>query len=61
MIQRTWDTVKHSGALPPKRKQELLERVEKVIKAVKFAREEANAQEAEKRDVASALFEYLFG
>lgn len=56
-----WDTVKHSGALPPKRKQELLERVEKVIKAVKFAREEANAQEAEKKDVASALFEYLLG
>ncbi|MDP2339573.1 MAG: hypothetical protein Q8O67_01335 [Deltaproteobacteria bacterium] len=56
-----WDTVKHSGALPPKRRQELLERVEKLIKAVKFAREEANAQEAEKKDVAAAIFTYLLG
>lgn len=54
-----WDTVKHSGALPPRRKQELLERVEKLIKAVKYAREEANAQEAEKKAVAAAIFDYL--
>ncbi len=56
-----WDTVKHSGALPPKRRQELLERIEKLIKAVKFAREEANAQEAEKKEIASAIFAYLLG
>lgn len=54
-----WDTVKHSGALPPKRKQELLDRVEKLIKAVKFAREEANGAEAEKKNVAAAIFDYL--
>lgn len=56
-----WDTVKHSGALPPKRRQELLERIEKLIKAVKFAREEANGQEAEKKEIAAAIFTYLLG
>lgn len=54
-----WDTVKHSGALPPKRKQQLLDRVEKLIKAVKFAREEANGTEAPKKEVANPLFAFL--
>ncbi len=34
-----WRTVKFSGALPAKRVGELLERVEKLQQAVKFARE----------------------
>jgi hypothetical protein len=56
-----WDTVKHSGALPPKKKTELLERVEKLLKAVKYAREEANSVEAEKKLVGAAIFDYLLG
>ncbi len=56
-----WDTVKQSGALPVRRKTEVLERVEKVIKAVRYAREEANAQEAPEARVGAALFEYLLG
>jgi len=56
-----WTTVKFSGALPAKRINELLERVEKVQQAVKFAREEANNQEVEERKVGSAVLGYLFG
>ncbi len=54
-----WDTVKQSGALPPRRKQEILERIEKLMNAVKFAREEANGAEAEKKNLSAAVFDYL--
>lgn len=56
-----WRTVKYSGALPARRVAELLERVEKLQRAVKFAREEANNLEVKNQKVASALFGYLFG
>lgn len=54
-----WDTVKHSGALRSPRKQQLLERVEKLSKAVKFAREKANAEEAENQKIGKTIFDYL--
>jgi hypothetical protein len=54
-----WDTVKHSGALPIPRKQILLERIEKLSKAVKFAREKANAAEAEDQKIGKPIFDYL--
>ena len=56
-----WTTVKFSGALPAQRVNELLERVEKVQTAVKFAREEANATEVVDQTVGAAVFGYLFG
>lgn len=56
-----WRTVKFSGALPARRVNELLERVEKLQKAVKFAREEANNTEVEDQKVAKPIFDYLFG
>ena len=56
-----WSTVKFSGALPAKRVSELLERVEKLQQAVKFAREEANGTEAVDRRVGEKVFGYLFG
>jgi hypothetical protein len=56
-----WDTVKQSGALPARRKADVLERIEKVIKAVKFAREEANAHEAPDTHVGAAMLEYILG
>lgn len=55
-----WKTVKFSGALPQKHVNELLDRVEKLQKAVKFAREEANNAEVVKKDVGGAVFGYLF-
>ena len=55
-----WRTVKFSGALPAQRINELLERVEKLQQAVKFAREEANNAEVEDQKVGEAVFQYLF-
>jgi hypothetical protein len=56
----TWTTVKFSGALPAQRVNELLERVEKLAQAVKFAREEANAFEVTDQRVGDSVFAYLF-
>jgi len=55
-----WRTVKFSGAMPAARVNELLERVEKLQHAVKFAREEANDAEVTDHQVGSAVFGYLF-
>lgn len=55
-----WRTVKFSGALPAKRVNELLERVEKLQQAVKYAREEANNTEVEDQKVGAKIFQYLF-
>lgn len=54
-----WDTVRHSGALPLPRKRVLMERTDKLIKAVKSAREQGNDAECEKREVGAAIFGYL--
>ena len=56
-----WRTVKFSGALPARRVNELLERVERLQQAVKFAREEANNLEVEDQKVGEKVFQYLFG
>ena len=55
-----WRTVKFSGALPAQRVNDLLERVEKLQQAVKFAREEANNLEVENEQVGAKLLGYLF-
>jgi len=54
-----WTTVKFSGALPAKRVSELLERIEKLQHAVKFAREEANSAEAVDRKIGDKVLGYL--
>lgn len=55
-----WRTVKFSGALPAKRVSQLLDRVETLQEAVKFAREEANNAEVEDQKVGKKVFDYLF-
>ena len=55
-----WKTVKFSGSLPAKRINELLERVEKLQQAVKFAREEANNLEVDDQHPGDKIFKYLF-
>lgn len=55
-----WKVIKYSGALPAKRANAILERVDTLIKAVKFAREEANGTEAKDQRVGGAIFGYLF-
>lgn len=56
----TWTHVAHSGALPTPRKRELQERLTKLIKAVKYARQQANEQEAPEKKVGDTIFDYLF-
>jgi vacuolar-type H+-ATPase subunit I/STV1 len=60
VIVGTWTKVDTSGAIPVTRRNELLERVDKLIQAVKFAREEANQYEVTDEDAAGPIFRYLF-
>ena len=61
VVVGVWVTVKQSGAMPAARKSELLERIERLSSAVKFARETANGVEVTKREVGERLFTYLLG
>lgn len=54
-----WETTRMSGAVPAARKQEILDRVEVLLKAVKEAREEANMAAAPDVDLGKTLFEYI--
>lgn len=55
-----WNEKKFSGAVPASYKAELIERVEKLIQAVKVAREQANDTEVVDLKVGEAVFGYLF-
>lgn len=55
-----WRTVKFSGALPAQRVNTLIERVEKLQQAVKFAREEANNVEVQEQKIGDSVFQYIF-
>lgn len=55
-----WNEKKFSGAIPASRKEELVERVENLITAVKFAREKANDIEVVDLKVGNSVFGYLF-
>ncbi len=59
VVVGNWRTVKFSGAMPATRIKTLLERVDKLARAVKFAREEANNTEVTDRRVGEQVFEYL--
>jgi len=56
-----WNTVKFSGAIPPTSQKQLLERVNALLTAVQFAREEANAVEVKDVKVAQPIFDFLLG
>lgn len=56
-----WTTVKLSGALTVPRQRELVERLDKLVDAVKSARERANLTEVEEVKAADALLDYLLG
>ena len=58
--QGTWQTIKFSGALPQQRVNTLVERVERLQQAVKFAREEANNLAVDQMKVGERVFGYLF-
>jgi hypothetical protein len=54
-----WRTLKFSGAMPAKRVNELLERIEKLQQAIKYAREEANNAEVTDQKLGERVFEFL--
>lgn len=55
-----WHTTLLSGAMPVPTKQKILERVEVLMRAVKFAREHANTVEAAEKSIGKQVFDYLF-
>lgn len=55
-----WETVKQSGALPVHNKEALLEKLQKLIESIKFARETANSIKAPEHEVGKTIFSYLF-
>jgi hypothetical protein len=59
-VEGVWSLVEFSGALPQDRVNALTVRVEKLQKAVLQAREEANSRDVQQRQVAGAVFGYLF-
>lgn len=56
-----WTQIAYSGAIPRTRVQELRGRVERLLAAVKIAREKANAVDAPSQVAGEAIFGYLFG
>jgi len=56
-----WSTVKYSATMEPTRVAELLDRTDNLLRAVKFAREEANGLEIDQAKAAKDIFGYIFG
>lgn len=56
-----WEQIKYSGAISDPRRKELLARILKLHKAVKFAREEANTAQVSAFDIGSKVFSWLLG
>lgn len=61
VVVGTWKTVKYSGALRADQRDELLQRAEKLQKAVKFAREEANQTATAELASGDAVLGFIFG
>lgn len=59
VIVGTWKTIKYSGAMPAKRRNELLDRARKLKEAVTTAREQANTVDAPAVHVGKPLFDFL--
>lgn len=55
-----WRQTRFSGALTQEKKDDILDRIHKLQQAVKFAREEANSVTVTKKEVAGAIFSYVF-
>lgn len=60
VLEGYWTEKRQSGAVSAQRKLELVERVDKLINAVKFAREEANSADVDDLKVGTKVFGYLF-
>jgi len=56
-----WKTIHYSGAMQASDQNAMIERIEKLQCAVKFAREEANRTDVEQQHVGTPLLRYIFG
>jgi hypothetical protein len=56
----TWTTTKFSGAVPASAKNAMLDRVRKLLDAVKAAREEANGVDVKPKKLGAAVLAYVF-
>lgn len=56
-----WSTLHYSGAMQQSEINTCIERIEKLQKAVKFAREAANRQEVTHQHVGETVLQYIFG
>lgn len=56
-----WKTIKYSGAIPVGEHNAMLARIERLQKAVKYAREEANRQGAKLQNIGETILRYVFG
>lgn len=61
IVVGSWFTTRTSSALTQDRKSDILDRVKKLQRAVKFAREQANSIEAPKEEFSSLMFAYILG
>ncbi len=60
IIAGHWHTTRHSGAMRKSDREKLLERIDRLLKAVKQAREEANGIEVtDEPRIGEVLFDYL--
>jgi hypothetical protein len=57
----TWTATRFSGAIQGTRRNELLDRVNALLDAVKAAKEEANGIEVQQVKIANKMFDYLLG
>lgn len=55
-----WTTVKYSACVEPSRVDELVERVDTLLRAVKYAREEANMAEVEHLKIGKTVMDWVF-
>jgi hypothetical protein len=55
-----WTTTNFSGAIPRPKKRRLLERIQELHDAVKFAREHANSLEAEEPRIGKKILTHIF-
>lgn len=60
VVTGTWSKIEFSSALPAEDQKNLLNKIEDLQRAVKFAREEANSREISQRKVGETIFSYLF-
>ena len=60
-LQGYWTIINYNGGLPKRRIAEMTERVESLLKAVKFAREKANGQDVQTHQIGDKVLGFIFG